>query len=146
MAHVKSTVLIVDDNDMMRTLLRGILRSEDFDVVGEGRNGQRAIELVGRFKPEVVCLDVMMPEMDGLAALKVIHEKFPTVKVIMITSNASAENVQSAVANGASGFIVKPFNAAKVLDNLRRITNKPAKPKASSKAASSPPQKSAGTS
>lgn len=139
MPKPKISVLVVDDNDMMRSLLRGILRSEDFEVVAEGNNGVRAVELAERFKPDVVCLDVMMPEMDGLAALKVIHSKFPATKVIMVTANASSWNVQTAVSSGASGFIVKPFNAAKVLDTLHRITNIPRKPK------SPPPSPSADT-
>ena len=124
MSKPKTTVLVVDDNDMMRTLLRGILRSEDFDVVAEGRTGTQAIDFAERYKPDVVCLDVMMPEMDGLQALKTIREQHPEAKVVMITGNASAENVQEAVQNGAHGFIVKPFNAAKVLDTLHRVTRK----------------------
>jgi len=66
----------------------------------------------------------MMPEMDGLEALREIKEKHPTTAVVMITSNASAENVQEAIENGASGFIVKPFNAAKVIDTLAKVTSR----------------------
>ncbi len=117
----RSRILIVDDNDMMRTLLRGILRAEEFDVVGEARNGSAAVDMCERLKPDIVCLDVMMPEMDGLAALRSIKAAQADIDVVMITANASPDNVKEAMDNGASGFIVKPFNAARVLDTLARV-------------------------
>lgn len=113
-------VLIVDDNDLMRTLLRGILRSENYLIVGEARNGALAIEFIERQVPDIVFLDVMMPEMDGLEALTNIKEKNPEIVVIMITGNPSKENVEESIQGGASGFIIKPFNSAKVLDTLER--------------------------
>ncbi len=99
-------VLLVDDNDLMRTLLRGILRSESCQVVGEAKNGLIALDLIERVLPDVVFLDVMMPEMDGLEALQNIKEKHPGIRVIMITGNPSVENVQESIQGGASGFIV----------------------------------------
>ena len=117
----RTTVLVVDDNDLMRTLLRGILRAEEFDVAGEARNGAVAVDMCERLKPDIVCLDVMMPEMDGLEALHAIKAAQPEVSVVMITANASPENVQEALQNGAAGFIVKPFNAARVLDTLNKV-------------------------
>lgn len=113
-------ILLVDDNDLMRTLLRGILRSESCQVVGEAKNGLIALDLIERVLPDVVFLDVMMPEMDGLEALQNIKEKHPEIRVIMITGNPSVENVQESIQGGASGFIVKPFNTAKVLDTLHK--------------------------
>ena len=120
MATQSPKVLIVDDNDLMRTLLRGILRSENCQVVGEAKNGTIALDLVERTFPDVVFLDVMMPEMDGLEALQYIKERHPRIKVIMITGNPSVENVQESIQGGASGFIVKPFNTARVLDTLHK--------------------------
>ena len=113
-------ILLVDDNDLMRTLLRGILRSESCQVVGEAKNGLIALDLIERVLPDVVFLDVMMPEIDGLEALQNIKEKHPEIRVIMITGNPSVENVQESIQGGASGFIVKPFNTAKVLDTLHK--------------------------
>ena len=113
-------VLLVDDNDLMRTLLRGILRSESCQVIGEAKNGLIALDLIEKMPPDVVFLDVMMPEMDGLEVLQNIKEKYPEVRVIMITGNPSVENVQESIHGGASGFIVKPFNTAKVLDTLHK--------------------------
>ena len=116
-------ILIADDNDLMRTLLRGILRNEDMQIVGEARNGAQAIEMVERFRPDIVFMDVVMPEMDGLEALQVLKKAHPKVSIIMVTGNPSMDNVQESIQGGASGFIVKPFNAAKVLDTLTRTWN-----------------------
>jgi len=121
----KISVLIVDDNDVMRTMLRGILRSEDeYDVVGEARDGEAAVAMVERLKPEIVCLDVMMPKMTGLDALREIKAANPAVTVVMISGNASPENVQESLQFGAVGFIVKPFNAAKVLKTLSGVQSR----------------------
>ncbi len=117
----RSTVVIVDDNDMMRGILRGMLRGEEYEVIGEGRNGVVAVDIAERLKPDVICLDVMMPEKDGIQALCEIKAANPGIEVIMITSSSDPETVQGAIQNGASGYIVKPFNAAKVLDTLARI-------------------------
>lgn len=113
-------VLVVDDNDLMRTLLRGMLRGEQYQVIGEARNGLQAVEAVQRLSPDIVCLDVMMPEMDGLEALQAMKQAKPGLVVVMITGNPSVENVQESLQGGAAGFIVKPFNTAKVLDTLSR--------------------------
>ncbi len=115
---VQPKVLIVDDNDMMRSLLRGLLRSEHYQVVGEARNGALAVDFIEKIKPDIVFLDVMMPEMDGLEALQVIKAKYPEIVVLMITGNPSVENVQQSIQHGANGFVVKPFNSAKVLGAL----------------------------
>ena len=115
-------VLIVDDNDMMRSLLRGILRNGGHNVIGEASNAPTAIEMANRLKPDIVCLDIVMPgEMDGLEALVEIKKDRSQTQVVMITGNADQDAVQEAINNGASGFIVKPFNAARVLDTLEII-------------------------
>mgnify|MGYP000729976051 FL=1 len=113
-------ILIVDDNDLMRTLLRGILRSEDYPTVSEARNGIVALDAIAKDKPDIVFLDVIMPEMDGIETLQNIKERYPDIAVIMITGNPSKENVEESIQSGASGFIVKPFNSAKVLNTLDR--------------------------
>ena len=113
-------ILIVDDNDLIRTLLRGILRNEEYQIIGEARNGVVALEMVERDKPDLICMDVMMPEMDGLEALQNIKTAHPEIIVVMITGSPSAENVRESIKCGASGFIIKPFNTAKVLDTIER--------------------------
>lgn len=124
MPKKRASVLIVDDNDIMRTVLRSILRTHEYDVVGEARNGIAAVEMASRLKPEIICLDVMMPEKNGLEALCEIKAARPHVSVVMITGNADPDTVQEAIMNGAVGFIVKPFNAAKVLDTLDGVCAK----------------------
>ena len=118
MLKKRTRVVIVDDNDMMRSILRGILRGEAYEVIGEARNGLQAVEVAERLKPDIICMDVMMPEMSGIEAMGKIRTDRPETEVVMITSNADPETVQDSIMNGASGFIVKPFNAAKVLDTL----------------------------
>lgn len=113
-------VLIVDDNDLMRTLLRGILRSESYEIIGEAKNGAAALDFIAKSKPDIVFMDVIMPQMDGLEALQNIKELHPEIVVVMITGNPSKENVEESIRNGANGFIIKPFNSARVLDTLNR--------------------------
>jgi two-component system chemotaxis response regulator CheY len=120
----RCSVIIVDDNDMMRSILRGMLRGEEFEVIGEARNGVAAVDIANRLKPDIICLDVMMPEKSGLEALCEIKAARPETEVVMITSSSDPETVQGAIQNGASGYIVKPFNAAKVLDTLAHIKAK----------------------
>jgi two-component system chemotaxis response regulator CheY len=120
----RCSVIIVDDNDMMRSILRGMLRGEEFEVIGEARNGVAAVDIANRLKPDIICLDVMMPEKSGLEALCEIKAARPETEVVMITSSSDPETVQGAIQNGASGYIVKPFNAARVLDTLAHIKAK----------------------
>lgn len=124
MAKKRTSIMIAEDNDMMRSILRGILRGEEYDVVGEARNGVQAVEMAERMKPDIICMDFMMPEKDGIAAMAEIKTARPETEIVMITSNADPETVQGSIQNGASGFIVKPFNAAKVLSCLAKIAEK----------------------
>ncbi len=118
------SIVIADDNDMMRSILRGMLRNQEYDVVGEARNGSVAVEIVSRLKPDIVCMDVMMPEKNGIAALAEIKAAQPNVEIIMVTSSSDPETVQESILNGASGFIIKPFNAARVLDTLAKARSR----------------------
>jgi two-component system chemotaxis response regulator CheY len=122
MAKRKISIVIVDDNDIMRAILRSMLRGHEYEVIGEARNGNIAVEMADRLKPDLICMDVMMPEKNGIEALCEIKTARPATEVVMITSSADPETVQVAIQNGASGFIIKPFNAARVLDTLEKIT------------------------
>lgn len=121
MSKRRLSIVIADDNDMMRSILRGLLRGEEYDVIGEARNGAAAVDIVKRQKPDIVCMDVLMPEMNGIEALCEIKASLPEIEVIMVTSNSDPETVQESIQNGASGFIIKPFNAARVLDTLEKV-------------------------
>ena len=116
-------IIIVDDNDLIRTLLRGILRAEECEIIGEARNGALALELIEKSRPDIVLLDVLMPEMDGLETLQNIKQQYPEIIVVMITGSPSKDNVKESIDGGASGFIVKPFNSAKVIETLKRAWN-----------------------
>jgi len=109
-------VLIVDDNPVIRQALSGVIRhDEKLTVVGEAWTGEAALESLDALKPDVVCLDVVMPGMDGIAVLRRLRESYPAIRVVIITGAATSETVKEALALGAHGFVVKPFNAGKVL-------------------------------
>lgn len=124
MAQKQISVIIAEDNDMMRAILRSMLRGEHYNVIGEATNGQAAVDLVKSLKPDLVCMDIVMPEKNGIEALSEIKAANPKVEVIMVTGNSDPETVQESIQNGASGFIIKPFNSARVLDTLNRVSRK----------------------
>lgn len=114
----KPSVLVVDDDSMMREMLKLVLQSEDYPVVGEASNGKNAIALCARLKPELVLLDINMPVMDGLQALEEIRKASPATIVMMVSAEATMDRVSEAIKKGAAGFVVKPLNAASVLDRI----------------------------
>ena len=122
----KKKVLIVDDDGILRELLKGILRQGDYVVVGEAGNGEQGLAMAETTDPDVICLDIHMPKMDGIQCLQALRAANPEWRVVMISGDATLPIVQEALIKGASGFIVKPFNAARVLDTLQRCLNKPA--------------------
>jgi len=121
--------LIVDDDTMSRRILRGILL-EDYEIVGEATNGKKGIELALELKPDIVCLDNVMPEMSGLDVLLAIREQLPQTLILMVTGSADRETVQAALQGGADGFVIKPFNSGRVLTALEQALAKASKPKA----------------
>ena len=118
-------VLLVNDNDVMRSLLRSMLRGEDYEVVGEARNGDQGLDMALRLQPDIICLDIEMPLKNGIEVLPALREKLPAARIFMITGHTERAMVQAAIEGGASGYIVKPFNAARVLDTLAATADKP---------------------
>ncbi len=114
----KHSVIVVDDDSMMREMLKFILRSEDYPVIGEASNGQDAIVLCAKKKPGLVLLDINMPKMDGLQALEEILKISPATIVLMVSAEATMDKVSEAIERGAAGFVVKPLNSATVLDKI----------------------------
>ncbi len=114
-------VLIVDDTAFMRKLLRNILFSGGFDIVGEAENGKQAVEMYKQLKPDLVMLDIVMPEMNGIEALKAIKQIDPNAKVIMCTAVGQEKIVKAAIKLGARGYIVKPFQAQKVIEEAKKV-------------------------
>ena len=125
MEQDKTRVLVVDDDKLIRELLKAILRDEGFNVVGEAKDGQTALAQVGKLTPDVVCLDVNMPGMSGLDVLRALQEATPQTKVIMITGDATMATVRDAVALGAAGYVIKPFKAGKVGPAIRAAIKGP---------------------
>lgn len=111
-------VLIVDDYDMTRTLLRIILRGQNFEVVGDATDGQMAVEMCQRLKPDIMLLDVVMPKMNGLDVLAKLKAMSGAPLVLMVTSSEEEKVVSQAMQLGASGYILKPFNTASVIETL----------------------------
>ncbi len=114
-------VLIVDDTAFMRKLLRNILFSGGFDIVGEAENGKQAVEMYKQLKPDLVMLDIVMPEMNGIEALKAIKQMDPNAKIIMCTAVGQEKIVKAAIKLGAKGYIVKPFQAQKVIEEAKKV-------------------------
>jgi len=119
--ETKLNVVIADDDGVTRSVLRLLLHENKHIVVGEASDGLRAIELCGQLKPDVAFLDIDMPRMTGHEAAVEILRENPSVKVVMVSGLATLQNVQNAMQSGASGFVVKPFNAHKIIEALGRI-------------------------
>jgi len=108
-------VLIVDDALFMRSMIRDIFSREGFEVVGEAENGAEAVRLQRELKPDLITMDIVMPVMDGLTALREIVRADAGAKVIMVSALGQEALIAEAVEAGARDFIVKPFQASRVL-------------------------------
>ena len=113
-------VLIVDDAAFMRMMIRDILEKNGFEVVGEASNGIKAVELYKKEKPEVVTMDITMPDMDGIEAVKQIRAFDPDSRIIMCSAMGQQSMVMDAIRAGARDFIVKPFQADRVIEAIRK--------------------------
>ena len=109
-------VLIVDDAAFMRMMIKDILSKNGYEVVGEAENGQVAIEKYKDLKPDLVTMDITMPEMDGIAAVKEIRAFDSSARVIMCSAMGQQAMVIDAIQAGAKDFIVKPFQPERVLE------------------------------
>lgn len=113
-------ILIVDDAAFMRMMIKDILVKNGFEVVGEAADGAQAIEKYAELKPDLVTMDITMPEMDGIQALKEIKEKDPTATIIMCSAMGQQAMVIDAISAGAKDFIVKPFQADRVIEAIEK--------------------------
>lgn len=116
-------VLIVDDAAFMRMMIKDILEKNGFEVVGEASNGLKAVEIYKSEKPDVVTMDITMPDMDGIEAVKTIRTFDPNAKIIMCSAMGQQTMVMDAIRAGAKDFIVKPFQADRVLEAIKKVVS-----------------------
>jgi len=113
-------IMIVDDAVFMRMKLKDILEKNGYEVVAEAQNGADAVEKYKAEKPDIVTMDITMPEMDGIQALKNIKKVDPSAKVIMCSAMGQQAMVMEAIQSGALDFIVKPFETDRVIDSIQK--------------------------
>ncbi|WP_161890707.1 response regulator [Pontibacter russatus] len=116
-----SRILIVDDSFYMRTMLKNMLADAGYEVVGEAPNGQTALELAKETKPDLITLDVILPDNTGLDVLKGIKAEQPDMKVIIVSAVGQEVIVNEAMEYGAKAYIVKPFSEEKVLEVVSQV-------------------------
>ena len=114
-------ILIVDDAAFMRMMIRDILTKNGYNVIGEAENGAKAFEKYNELKPDLVLMDITMPEVDGIAALKKIKGADPNALIIMCSAMGQQAMVIEAIQGGAKDFIVKPFQPDRVLEAVKKV-------------------------
>ncbi len=115
-------LVIVDDHDLAREGLRDILADEpDIEVVGEATNGREAVALCSRLQPDLVLMDVRMPQMDGLAATREVKQRFPKISVMMVTMHENPDYLLEALRAGAAGYILKDALQHEVVAAIRQV-------------------------
>lgn len=117
---MSARVLIVDDAAFMRMMIKDILSKNGYQVVGEAENGKKAVEKFQELRPDLTTMDITMPEMDGISAVKEIKKLDPNAKVIMCSAMGQQAMVIEAIQSGARDFIVKPFQPDRVLEAVRK--------------------------
>ena len=114
-------ILICDDAAFMRMMIKDILTKNGYNVVGEAENGAKAVEKYQELKPDLVLMDITMPEMDGIQALKAIKAADPSATVVMCSAMGQQAMVIESIQSGAKDFIVKPFQQDRVLEAVRKV-------------------------
>ena len=114
-------VLIVDDAAFMRMMLKDILQKNDFEVVAEAENGKVGVAAYQKFKPDIVTMDITMPEMNGIDAVKAIKAFDADAKIVMVSAMRQQPMVIEAIQAGANDFIVKPFQPERVIEAISKV-------------------------
>jgi two-component system chemotaxis response regulator CheY len=118
---VSHSVLICDDAIFMRTMLGDILSQAGFDIVGEAETGAQAVLKYDELKPDLVTMDIVMPDMGGIDAVRAITQKDPSARVLMCSAMGQQALVVEAIQAGARDFVVKPFQPSRVLEAVQRV-------------------------
>lgn len=114
-------IMLVDDTAFMRRMLRDILTKEGFEIVAEAQNGREAVEGYRETRPDLVVMDITMPEMDGIAAVREIIEEDPEARIMMCSALGQQEMVTESLEAGALDFVMKPFLPNKVLETVHKV-------------------------
>lgn len=114
-------VLIVDDAAFMRMSIKNILTNYEYEIVGEAENGLEAVEKYKELQPDIVTMDITMPELDGIQALRMIKKLDPRASVVMVSALGQEAKMKEAIIYGAKGFIVKPFKEEILLGALAKL-------------------------
>lgn len=114
-------ILIVDDTLFMRTLLKTIVQEEGHEVSGEAEDGYQSVFEYTQNRPDLVFLDILMPKMDGIMALKTIRGYDPTARIIIVSAIQSVKMIKLAISCGAEGYILKPFQRSQLLQEMNRV-------------------------
>ena len=115
-------VLVVDDHTIMREGICSLLaRCKDIEVVGEAADGRQAVKAVAHCDPDVVLMDIAMPEMDGLEATREIHARFPSVRILVLTQHESKEYIAPLLRAGAAGYTIKSTRSGELIDAIRTV-------------------------
>jgi DNA-binding NarL/FixJ family response regulator len=118
----KIRVLVADDHAILRDGICSLLeRQPDIEVVGEASNGQEALELAAQTQPDIVLMDIAMPEMDGMQATRLIKERLPGVRILILTQHDNPEFIRPLIQGGASGYVLKKSGGKEVLNALRQV-------------------------
>ena len=118
MAH---TVLVCDDAIFMRTMITDILTQAGYEVIGEAETGAQAVERYRQLKPDLVTMDIVMPDMGGIEAVRAICKDSPEAKILMCSAMGQQALVVEAIQAGAKDFVVKPFQPSRVLEAVQRL-------------------------
>ncbi len=114
-------VLIVDDAKFMRSLIRKALEEANFEVVGEAENGDQAIEMVKSMDPDIVTLDIVMPDKNGIEVLKEMLRIKPDLKVVIVSAMGQTDIITEALNIGAKDYVIKPFQPQVIVDVIKRV-------------------------
>lgn len=115
------TVLVVDDMLFMRLSLKSMLEKSGFSVIGDAANGAEAVTKYKEYTPDIVTMDITMPVMSGIEAMKKIREYDPQAKVVVVSAMGQESSVKEAIMSGANYFIVKPFKEEQVIETLKKV-------------------------
>jgi two-component system chemotaxis response regulator CheY len=116
-------ILVVDDAAFMRMMVKNILSANGHEIVGEAGDGVQSLEKYEQLKPDLVTMDIVMPQLDGIEATKEIVRSHPNARIVMCTAVGQQGKVLEAMKAGAKGYIIKPFQAPKVIEEINNVLN-----------------------